>query len=172
MTWRQWKMSDKQIEKIFFFQLKKKKTFPNRKDEWSFDNTYSKNGHVQNGVQWPFVYRYSSTFGTVRRKVVDTPPTGERRCVTGAVSMEMDWDLHALAVDWPSLKGVLRGRFSRTPNKEKKLRRQEGVTSWGPYWGIPVFPVWSDTDQQWPRSTREHRLGGGVHGSVQQLMWQ
>lgn len=33
----------------------------------------------------------------------------------------------------------------------------------GLYWGVPVFPVWLDTDQQWTLSTQEHQGEAGRH---------
>lgn len=47
----------------------------------------------------------------------------------------------------------------------------------GLYWGVPVFPVWSDTDQQWTLSTQEHRgrladmylCGNGCYNKIHKL---
>lgn len=58
-----------------------------------FDNIceYSKNGHVQNCVQWPFVMCYSSRFGTVRVKVMMHSAFGGLS-VTAAVWMDLWMD--------------------------------------------------------------------------------
>lgn len=131
-----------------------------------------KNGHVQNCVQWPFLLNYSSTFGTVRRKRFEKLPVDAfmSPVLSGWIDI-LGWlDCHSrfnsdgrssvCPTQSTDTKGskVFKGTFhsrvldSGTVGLWRHNRQEPSLCR-----GIPVFPVWSDTDQQWTLSTQDHQ---------------
>ena len=186
MTWRQWKKKKQQNK------LKKKHTvhlfFFSREVNYHLTTKAStvKMDNVQNCVQWPFVLNYSSRFDTVRIKSYETLCLWRPTCHRCSLDGWIDWGLFTRSQSLfvfpsptvsPLTRGgqttvFLKGRFtekngSTVPSAYFKTGLQDVMKTLqagaGPrFGGVPVFPVWSDTDQQWARSTQEHQGGWGM----------